>query len=247
MIGQKLMIDSSDSTDSTPSIGVQNGWTVIRAPKLGIAAKANKALQLIRTPFFATIEADILLPTNWLPRLLNRIKADDRIAVAQGIRLPTDEVLQLLFHRKDRGVAYSLDNNLYRTAAIRSIGGFPEVCRTCSDGFLKQALENAGYLWVIDTGVVSGHIRDGIRSYWKHWVAMQALCTCSNKHYGRLNASLLRSFVSSPIRAVILAAQYRVPRIILVYPYHRWKTLEVGLRHMPYVTTNQFYGKEIVY
>lgn len=176
------------------------------------------------------------------------MKRSNRIAVAQGIRLPTDKALSFLIHRKDGGLAYSLDNTLYRTEIIRSLGGFPQVCLTCTDGLLKRRVEAAGYFWAIDTTLQSRHLKNGIRDYWKHWMKMQKLCSCSNKCYApRNNVYLARCFLTSPVRAVDLALESGLLRMLFVYPYHRWKELEVGLRHIPYSVPNQNYGKEIVF
>ena len=124
-VNQKI-IEEGHSTDETKNIGKKFGQKVIDAEKVGIPNQANQALDMVTTKFFASFEHDVILNHNWFPVVLKHLQTDAEVAVAQGVRVTTN----LIFRKNeeaslDRNIRYtSIDNNLYRTDVMKSLGGF---------------------------------------------------------------------------------------------------------------------------
>ena len=240
VLGQKIMVDDH-SEDRTVEIGAGFGWNIYTNPGNGIASAANEALNHVVTPFFISIEHDIILPKDWFTRLFLRINGQENVAVCQGIRIPTDKTLLAIFSGKDAWKGYSIDNNLYRTNVIRTVGGFPRKCGTCTDGWLKKAVEGAGYEWVIDSNVVSRHIYTGIRHYWKREEKLTA-CTCGFWQRGRRYSFsyLLELAATSPARGLQIAIHHNQPKATFAYPYHRLMLLRAWLTSTMWFTRDVF-------
>lgn len=228
VLGRKIMVDDH-SEDKTVEIGEKYGWRTYTNPGIGIASAANEALSYITTPFFISIEHDVILAKDWFTRLFPRIRDDVNIAVCQGIRIPTDKTLLAIFGRAWK--SWSIDNTIYRTAIIRKLGGFPRKCEgTCTDSWLKKAVEDAGFEWVIDSSVVSEHIYSGIRHYWRKEEKTR-FCTCEFWQQGRLDGfpRLFRLAVTSPLYGLQIAMRHNRPEAFLAYPYHRFRLMQAWL------------------
>ncbi len=249
VLGQKIMVDDH-SQDNTTEIGENYGWHTYTNPGIGIASAANEALNHVTTPFFISIEHDVILAKDWFTRLFARIEGHDNVAVCQGIRVPTDRTLLAIFGRDvwnsiDNNISkgYSIDNNIYRTRVIRKLGGFPRKCGTCTDSWLKKAVEDAGFEWVIDSSVISGHIYNGIRHYWRKQEKI-TLCTCGLWRQGWQQVRLyefprlFRLLATSPIRGLQIALRHHQPGAIFAYPYHRFRLMQVWLTSTMWFTTN---------
>ncbi len=236
VLGQRIMVDDH-SEDKTIEIGESYGWNTYTNPGIGIASAANEALNHVTTPFFISIEHDVILAKDWFTRLFARIEDHDNVAVCQGIRVPTNRTLLAIFGR-EVWKWYSIDNNIYRTHVIRKLGGFPRKCGTCTDGWLKKAIEDAGYEWVIDSDVVSEHIYNGIRHYWRREEKIR-LCTCGYWQQGRLYEfpRLFRLAVTSPLQGLQIALRHNQPGAIFTYPYHRFRLMQAWLTSTMWFTT----------
>lgn len=223
VIGNRIVIDEH-SEDETASIAEDFGWAVHRNPSGGVASAANEALRRVSTPFFISIEHDILLARNWWPRIFDQIVNDQSVAVSQGIRVPSEPTLRAIYSHH---VEHSIDNNIYRTDVIRKLGGFPYNCPVCTDAWLKINVESARYKWVIDPTVVSDHVRSGIRQEATHRGQLQAICTCTRFPSRNLSLKyLLRLTLTSPISGMKIAVRHNVPKAVLVYPYVRLHILQ---------------------
>jgi len=159
ILGQKIFVNDH-STDNSEQIAREFNWEILQNKEGGIGNGANIALRKVSSNVFASFEQDILLTKDWLERILPLIE-NPKVAVAQGWRLSTNQSLLDL----EIGVpmvkspAYSIDNNLFRTSVIRSLGGFPTYVSYCVDGVLRSKVIRSGWEWVTDTNAVSTHLK----------------------------------------------------------------------------------------
>lgn len=218
VIEQKIMIDDH-SQDATVSIGKEFGWSVYPNPSNGIASAANEALRRVKSEFFMSIEHDILLASNWWPRIFEHMK-NKNVGVAQGTRMLTQPTLRAIYGHH---VEHSIDNNIYRTKIVRDVGGFPYTCRVCTDTWLKRKIEAAGYKWEIDDTVVSEHVRSSIRQEADHRENLHRICTCKSRYYPL--KYLARITLTSPVTGLKIAIRSNKPKAVFVYPYIRLKIL----------------------
>lgn len=218
-IHKKIMIDDH-STDRSAELGERWGWRVYRNESTGISSAANQALRLVTQPFFISLEHDVLLARNWWSRVSSHFQ-DEKVAIAQGLRLPRNRALSAI-SKEHHDV--TLDNNMYRTAVVRQLGGFPSTCRFCTDILLHRQIERAGYKWIVDATVVSEHMRDGILREASHKAALHKLCTCKTKPY-RLSY-LLRITAQSPFSGLKMCVKNSEPLVFFAYPYIRLRILE---------------------
>jgi hypothetical protein len=125
-----------------------------------------------------------------------------------------------------------MDNNLFRTKIIRQLGGFPSNCLVCSDSILvKKIVYETPYKWITDVNVVSDHIKQNIKAYIKHTNTLSKLCArtpyCVNPGSpSQPPLLMLRLFLTSPLRALIIAYKKRCPKLLYVYPAIRYQCLK---------------------
>jgi len=227
-IGQKIMVDGH-SIDETQKIGKKFGWTVIDAKKVGIPYQANQALDIVNTEFFASFEHDIIINPDWFPAVLKHLQSDPKVAVAQGVRVTTNPVFKKIEEVSlERDLRYSsIDNTLYRTELIRSIGGFDVKYSTSCDRKLQDSVWEAGYKWIVDKSVISDHIRGGVRQSANHVYELSEFAGSASS--ATLSSVLLR-FLFSPIRGVAIALKKACPQALVVYPYWRFMVLRATLK-----------------
>jgi glycosyltransferase involved in cell wall biosynthesis len=224
-INQRIFVDDHSEDDSI-AIARSFNWKVYENQEGGIASGASIALEHVTTPLFVSVEQDLLLAKNWWTEIPKYMNAPD-VAVAKGVRLPTNPVLRSLYeyelNRFGASKLAGMDNNIYRTRIITQLGGFPTECPICVDLNLKDRIKEAGYKWVTDETVVSDHIRKGVLQETLHKRRMQLMAS------RRQEASLLRLlmiFALSPRRALHVALRKRCPQIFFVYPFLRFMTLK---------------------
>jgi len=235
-VNQKIMVDGH-SIDETRNIGKAFGWNVIGAEKTGIPNQANQALKLVKTEFFASFEHDIILSRNWFPAILNRLLANPDVAVAQGVRVSTNPIFKKIEEAYvERNLRYtSIDNALYRTELIKSLGGFNVGCPISCDYDLQERVLRAGYKWVVDKTVISTHLRGTIRQSAKHAYTLSEFAS----YHDKLSfSSVFSRFLFSPIRGVEISLKKNCPQAVVVYPYWRFVVMKSMLK-IPANKSNQ--------
>jgi cellulose synthase/poly-beta-1,6-N-acetylglucosamine synthase-like glycosyltransferase len=230
----KILVDDH-SIDRTVEIAKDFNWDVYLNPKGGIPGGANEALRHVNCNFFVSVEQDVVLAKDWWEKI-SPYMDNDKTAVAQGIRMSTEPTLRKLdeyvYSRLKSGIddpirfGVSMDNNIFRTKIIRQLGGFPNDCLVCTDTILmRKIIYETPYKWVIDMNVVSDHIRQSVKAHIEHAYTLTKLC--ANSHYCVNEAQpillTLRMFLTSPIRASIVAYKKRCPKLLYVYPAIRYK------------------------
>ncbi len=223
-ICHRIMVDGH-SSDSTEKIARRHGWEFYET-RPGIPLQANFGLKLVDTDNFASFEHDIVLSPSWLSRIEKLLGADD-VVVAQGVRLskgvPSLEALDRWSYSRQR-LFYSLDNTLYKTEAIRDLGGYPLDCPMTADGLLRRKVLSQGLRWVTDTGCISWHLRSSFPDYLRHVVRhfQRTNFFWESEQTSSLAAKLLRIFFTSPVVGARIASKSHTPSLLLDYPLLRY-------------------------
>ena len=228
-ICHKIAVDGG-SWDDTLEILRSHGWTPTTSPT-GIARQANAALSRVDTDFFATFEHDIILQPEWFGRMSKLIEPP-QVACAQGIRnivgiRGVDAIEKWKWQKTRNELAnyesvdskvfgyHSLDNNLFRTEAVRKAGGFPDNCPISVDRFIHDNLINAGYEWMLDLNCESQHVRKGLLNYYRHRINQ----VLSTRYFGDQPEKMdkrARKFLKLP-RAFRIFKDTHDPAVIPVY------------------------------
>lgn len=232
----KILIDDH-STDKTVDIAREYNWIVHPNPYGGVASGANEALRHVDSEFFVSIEQDIILSKKWWVKIPKHME-NPAVGCAQGVRILTHPVLRLLADWQyettgRRSPMFSLDNNIFRTKVIKSMGGFPKICPICTDIItMKKMMLETPYKWIIDDRVVSLHVKDNLRASLEHTYKMGYLCAqtpyCLYEENPKL-AVVLRILLTSPARALQIAIKKKCPNMIWAYPLLRLYQLNVHL------------------
>lgn len=236
-VHRKIMVDDH-SVDDTKKIGELYGWEVYSNPRSGISSAANFALSKVDCPYFMSFEQDVYLSERWFRRMLHHISNSD-CAVYSGVRLSYQPSYLAALDRYildkskiccDSVTGFrcgkNLDNTLWRTKVVKSVGGFPYTrSSTGVDTILSYILHNRGFRWVVDYDVVSVHLRkSGFNELFSHqlWYALGSKEIERTLQIRGINIkySLGRYVASlgfSPFRALRIVAKTREPRIFLIY------------------------------
>jgi glycosyltransferase involved in cell wall biosynthesis len=262
-VNKRLIIDDQ-STDNTRQIATSLGWTVIFNAGTGISDGANTALKNVETKYFVSFEQDLLLASNWWQKIAPLIE-DPKLGAASGMRFASQPRgvmrLQQYVAKKYRGeqtlaswlrnrqnaaftLGSTLDNTIYKTEVVRSVGGFPKLRNSAGvDTLLAYRLKMAGYGWAVDYNVQSVHLRGSLRHELKHqyWYGTQM-----NEIWGQVEKTshekapiskfgIMYRFVISPFTGLFVAYKTREATIAYIHPlirfYYLKGFLESGKRH----------------
>ena len=223
----RYLIDGG-SVDSTRDIAEKFGWTVAIARKRGIPFQANQALGLVDTPVFASFEQDVGLNPAWFSTLMSRLVSQPEVAVVQGLRAASGsrylEAIDgyVVRHGLVPAWVYSIDNNLYRTQAVRSVGGFPEDFPMSTDGALRNSLFRNGWKWRVYNDVVSRHYRDSFVGQMRHSVMQTAVGKVLWETYPEYPApTKFGRLLATPITGAKMASEAHCPGVFFGYPLLR--------------------------
>ncbi len=174
-----ILVD--DRSDDNAVALVRHAWpdaplVVIDGDGLGAAAAINRGVALAKHPLIAQVDQDVVLSAGWLEQLLTAMTGAN-VAAAQG-QYVTDQRAPLLARVMGRdlqeryaSLASDTDhvctgNVVYRTAALRQVGGFDESLGYGYDNDMSYRLRAAGFQLQYVPGAKSSHRwRDGIAGY----------------------------------------------------------------------------------
>lgn len=228
-INQKIFVDDH-SIDNTVEIAKDFNWSIYEN-KLGfVSGGVHEALRHVKSEFFASFEQDVILAKNWWDKIPSHVCNNERVALAQGVRLPTLKSLRCILaysnekHPEILKQGFSIDNNFYRTKIIKRID-IPMECPISVDLNLRDRLRKHGYKWIVDSSVVSNHIRLSLIYQLRHSKKLfllakrkQALqCDSLKSHFARL--------LFSPIRGLEITIKKNCPEAFFVYPILKLNTL----------------------
>lgn len=220
----KILVDDG-STDQTAAIAHKYGWKVISTKGLGVGRAAQIALDHVDTAFYCSFEQDVLLHPQWFKRLLPQIQGDARIGVIQGMRISSLKPMRVLeqWHWRRVLQPISIDNNIYRTEAVRRGGGYPSCFFAGVDSGLYTRIEKSGYKWLVDRSLVSLHLRRSLSSDVKR---LYRYHTMGQGEAWRRNPESItkyaRQFLTSPLRGLTVGFEFRYLPIFIIYPVMRF-------------------------
>jgi len=231
-VSNKIFVDDH-SVDKSVEIAKKFDWQVHENKEGFISGGANEALRHVESSFLVSVEQDIVLARNWWKTIPKYMK-DPKVAVAQGVRLPTLRTLRCLDeYRQERfketRFNLSLDNNIFRTSVIRKLGGFPKQDPLSVDLNLFDSLNKTGYKWIVDSSVVSDHIRESIMQDATHQYKLFMLSKREQLLDRSNTFELYRMLMTSPLRALDILVKKRCPEIFFAYPFIRLMTLKTFL------------------
>ncbi len=253
-VNKRLIVDDQ-STDNTCAIAESNGWEILPNEGTGISDGANTALKNVECERFVSFEQDLLLARDWwtkIPPLLE----NPQVAVASGMRFASQPRgvmrLQQYVARKYRGEAQlsswlrnrqnaaftlgsTLDNTIYKTAVVKSVGGFPTVKVNAGvDTTLAYRLKLAGYGWAVDYNVQSIHLRGGLGHELRHqyWYGTQSreiwqkVERDSSQRAPVSQFGIFYRFAISPFTGLFVAYKMREATIAYIHPLIRFYYLK---------------------
>ena len=245
-VNQKVVVDDQ-SSDDTVSIARRFGWKTLFNEGQGISDGANTALKHVESERFVSFEQDLLLSLEWwktIPPLLD----SPNVAAASGMRFASQprgvRALQVYVAKKYRGetnlaswlrnrenaaftLGSTLDNTIYKTAIIRSIGGFPKINVNAGvDTTLAYRLRQAGFSWRVNYDVQSVHLRGGLSHELRHqyWYGMQSreiwqrIANETQQPPPITKLGIIYRFIMSPFTGLFVAVKTKEPTITYIHP-----------------------------
>lgn len=235
-VNKRIVVDDR-STDRTKEIATSFSWEVVLNEGKGISDAANTALKHVETSYFASFEQDLLLALDWWQKIPVHLR-DPKIVVASGIRFvqypmglkKIEEFSAENYRRQDNSGKYfpfvkTLDNTMYKTEAIRKLGGFPSLPSSIGvDQTLSQRVFLSGLKWKVNYNVQSVHLRNGLKGELAHNYWYGTHSDELERKMRQKNASarvMLLKFLYSPVRGLEIAVKKNAPESIYIYPLMR--------------------------
>lgn len=236
LVNQRIVVDDG-STDQTAKIAKAYGWRVVPNCGKGVSDAANTALGLVQTEIFCSFEQDVVLSPKWLQLLKYMIvNAPSFVAASSGVRFADGPAslttLQkyvygnYVMHGNVHGC--TLDNTVWRTKALRELGGFPKLPTSSGvDSVIASKLQYCGYRWHVDYSIQSLHIRGGLLNELKHqyWYGTEhPKVGVELKRFGVVNDGLAKSALkvaASPVMGLKIAAKTGAYGAAILYPLLR--------------------------
>ena len=230
VINQKFIVDDN-SSDNTVAIAKACSWKSLSNEGTGICDGANTALKHVETSFFCSFEQDVLLANNWWSNVSKVMQQNGDIGCVQGLRfstLPVWRILEEYQFEKNPAAFVSIDNNLFRTKVVRSLGGFPCGSAICTDTKLRNLmLEKTNFKWVLLSNVASSHIRNSSAYAVHHACSQHMICS---DHTSASLFVMIKMFLFSPFRGAEIACRKKCLAVCWYYPYLRWELLKAERR-----------------
>jgi peptidoglycan/xylan/chitin deacetylase (PgdA/CDA1 family) len=151
----EIIVVDNASSDNTSSIASSKGVRVVSEPVKGYSHALIRGFASARGDIFACTDADSLVPTNWLTKIVDHLSKEDNVAVT-GVFSFYDGTFLLrllggLFGRLNWQLAGA--NMAVWAWAYRKIGGFSAVVNMGADKELGLRLSRLGKV-VIDRRLV---------------------------------------------------------------------------------------------
>ncbi len=247
----KKIISDDRSTDNTRAIAESFGWQVVLNEGKGISDNANTALKHVESEFYISFEQDLLLASDWWSKISKAFE-NPKVAAASGMRFADKPLgirrLQQYVARKYRGEAQleswlrgremaaftlgkTLDNTLYKTSVIRSVGGYHKLSSSSGvDTLLAYTIDQYGYQWFVDYNVQSTHLRSGLMQELNHqyWYAKQLpemwreISAITHKQAPPVTKfGVIYRFLMSPLTGIFMAYKTREPSLVYIHPLIR--------------------------
>lgn len=184
----EVIVVDDGSADRTPNIAQRSGATLIRHRcNRGVAAARNTAIRTACSGLIASLDADLVVPRDWLARMVADFDGRRRIVGCCGrvIEKHTDTVadrwravhMKLSFgHRRSYNPRWLYCGiSLIRRDALLEAGLFDERCLTAyEDVDMSNRLRDLGHTLLYDPAVVAEHLKrstpgDVVRGFWSYW------------------------------------------------------------------------------
>jgi len=158
--------------------------TLRHAQNQGLAAARNTALAACRTPWMAALDADVVPESDWLEQLAADMQLNDLAGVGGCLREHYQTAIADRWRARHMAQHWGSDrivnprflygaNTLFKTEAIRAVGGYDRSLRTNNeDRTLCEALRAHGQSLAYVPGAVCRHLRQDtcqtiLSGYWK--------------------------------------------------------------------------------
>jgi hypothetical protein len=231
VVNHKFLVNDH-SEDHTPIVASWNGWTHVICKGHGISDAANCALDLVETKWFASFENDLLLSPYWWNKVSQFINKPNVVAISGTRFLPKENFCHSIeYYNSINQVGYgkTLDNTLWNTKVLRSLGGFPKLKHAGLDTYLSEKIKANGYEWLVDGDVQSIHLHKGLYSelkrYYFYGSSLPELYSKIDSFCQTYRNENSKSFVvkllKSPVSSLKMSLEMKDGRLMLSYPLVR--------------------------
>jgi glycosyltransferase involved in cell wall biosynthesis len=238
VVNNRIVVNDH-STDSTALHIKKCGWTEVQSEGHGISDAANTALKHVETEYFVSFEQDVILAADWWQSVSPLILGKENVAAACGLRfLPKQnfcsnvETYELIRKDIDYGTdsyGKTLDNTIWNTEVLRSVGGFPKLTYAGLDTYLHNCFTANGYQWRVNYNVKSVHYHVGfvseLRRYYFYALSLPQLYNRMAKFTNMYESDTLGQFLvklsKSPVSALRMALKMDDGRLMAAYPAMR--------------------------
>ncbi len=133
----------------------------------GVGATRALGLSAVETEFYGSIDADVIIPSNWYRWCIKIMRQEASVGACQGYQKPIGKYGNIWYDRlihdgghRDQG------NTLLRADLVRQVG--MPVATQDEDAILSRRFFERGYDWIVNPELVSLHLQTD-RELFEHW------------------------------------------------------------------------------
>lgn len=169
-INLDIVLVDDGSTDSTVELAKQYGIQVLsRGEKRwkSISQMRNKGAEVTDAELLAFLDADMIVPTDWLTHAISSLKDDEISAIGFVDKVPENAPWvgriwgnrSYRIHHARKPTDYLPGRNILVTRdAFTAVSGFDETLRTCEDKDFIYRLVQAGYTAIYSPATILTHM-----------------------------------------------------------------------------------------
>lgn len=136
---------------------------------IGAGLCRNLGLKEVETEFYASIDADTAVRSEWYPWCIHAIQ-EPSVAACQGYSRPLSRLLDQFVQLEalNPGTYADLGNTMLRTEVVRDIGMPTE--RMLEDHILHDRIVRDGFKWIVNRDLSSDHLLNELDVFWhRYW------------------------------------------------------------------------------
>ena len=154
---ENLIIVVGKSKDSTEELAEKYGDIVVQDHGEGIGEARQVGLKNVRTSFFAFVDADVIVTSEW-GRWCSETIEHPKVGACEGVAVPIGKYSAMTVEESKvkKGEYCTLGSTMLKTDVVKKVG-MPKMVMS-EDWELRRRIWAAGYKWIVNPNIKYPHL-----------------------------------------------------------------------------------------